>query len=114
MALQQPIDKVIFKVYPNEQCQIFNLEREAYSALQNRRDHENILRCLGTFYWNTEDGRRRSTLMLEYTNQGSLLDLYQKNEPPLNSRDTNQFWNMFLCVIKGLDTMHNCKGIDTP
>lgn len=49
--------------------------------------------------------------MLEYTDQGSLLDLYQKNEPPHNLSDIIQFWNMFLGVIQGLDTMHNHQSL---
>lgn len=109
MTLLQPIDKAIFKIYPEEKHQTYNLEKYAYSAMYNRRDSENILSCLGTFYWTLEDGRRRSTLMLEYTDQGSLLDLYQKNEPPHNLPGIIEFWDMFRYVIQGLDMMHNIE-----
>lgn len=47
------------------------------------------------------------TIMLEYAERGSLLQLYRENDPPLTLSETKAFWSSLLQVSKGLLVAHN-------
>ncbi len=95
---------IVVKTYPEDKEKSYNAERAAYAALSKA---SNIVKCLGSFYWVSEDRRRFSSLLLEDAPDGSLLDLYRTEKPPYTFADIRAFWENFPDMIAGLERIHN-------
>lgn len=57
------------------------------------------------------DQERTSTLIFEYAERGSLLDLFEKGRNPFKPSDVIAMWKGFLDLMKGLETIHEQAGL---
>lgn len=94
-------DHVVLKSYPYRADRIYRNEFKAFTALQNAPPCENILRYLGSFHSTTENGITY-TIILEYANKGTLLDMYRRNQPPVTFEEVKTFWSGILKIAKAL------------
>ncbi|KAK8124371.1 uncharacterized protein PG998_000130 [Apiospora kogelbergensis] len=99
---QQIIRYLVFKTFRNRLS--FNDERKAYHAFKK---HKNIVDFYGSFHWYSESGDRHSTIILDLAEDGSLLDLYKRNEPPTTSEGIHKFWMLFIGLVEGVMALHN-------
>lgn len=95
----------VLKTYPPKEQNGYEGEEKAYRAFGNR--HPNILRCLGSFHYISNNTGRTSTLILEYADGGTLEDLFIRNNPPYRLDDIRVFWNNFLGPTEALEAVHN-------
>ncbi|KAI9150717.1 Mitogen-activated protein kinase kinase [Paramyrothecium foliicola] len=96
--------RAALKIYPPGHEGEYENERRAFGAL-NRRS-PNIVQCLGSFTWLSEDKKRTSTLILEHATYGTLLDLFTDNKPPYTTEDIKTMWLGVLGIPKGLEVVH--------
>ncbi|KAK7987402.1 hypothetical protein PG989_007717 [Apiospora arundinis] len=96
------IRNLVFKTYQDEL--VFEDELQAYYALQK---NQHIIDYYGSFHWFTDSGDRRSTIILELAEEGSLVDLYKRNDPPTSSEGIHKFWMGYAGLIEGLAGLHN-------
>ncbi|KAK2607656.1 hypothetical protein N8I77_006319 [Diaporthe amygdali] len=84
-------------------------EIKAYNAFNNATPCENIVKCLGSYHVQplAPGSGLKFTILLEYANRGSLLEVYQKNDPPVTFAETKAFWSNLLQVAKGLMVAQN-------
>lgn len=84
-------------------------EIEAYSSFANAKSSENILGCLGSYRVQplAPGSGLQYTIMLEYAERGSLLQLYGENDPPFSFAETKAFWSSLLQIATALVIAHN-------
>ncbi|KAK6866318.1 hypothetical protein PG995_002846 [Apiospora arundinis] len=99
------IRNVVFRTFRN--TLIFNDELKAYYTF---RKNQNIIDYYGSFHWFSESNDRHSTIILELAEEGSLLDLYKRNNPPNTGDGIHGFWMGFLGLTEGLLTLHTFGG----
>ncbi|VUC31585.1 unnamed protein product [Clonostachys rosea] len=98
--------QVLLKTYEEGYEKEYHLERNANRAFAS----EEIAPCIGSFHWFDEKSSRTSTLIFQYTEHGTLLDLYRQSFPPFLPEDIKAFWVGILGVAKGLHTIHKQVG----
>ncbi|RWA06113.1 hypothetical protein EKO27_g8993 [Xylaria grammica] len=52
----------------------------------------------------------RFNIILEYADGGSLVDLFQQDNPPIITSELVQFWGNLVKLADGLDTVHRARG----
>lgn len=98
----------MLKTYPSSEFDTYDTEVNTYTALMNTNDSAHILGYLGSYYTLSPDGNGAIyTIILEHADRGTLLDLYMKNEPPLNFDETKAFWKELCTVVFGLEVFHH-------
>ncbi|CAH0055526.1 unnamed protein product [Clonostachys solani] len=97
---------VFLKTYEEEYHSVYHLERTSNSAFAS----EEIAPCIGSFHWFDEKDGRTSTLIFQYAEHGTLLDLYRESHPPYLPEDIKAFWEGIAGVAKGLHIIHNQVG----
>lgn len=98
--------QVVLKSYPYTADRIFRNEFNAFTKLQNARSCENILGYLGSFQSTTEQGMTY-TIILEYADKGTLLDIYRRNQPPITFEEVRTFWSGIMKIVKALMVVHH-------
>ncbi|KAK8048189.1 serine/threonine protein kinase [Apiospora phragmitis] len=96
-----PIQYVVFKTY--RKTELFEDELKAYNTLQS----SNIVSYYGSFHWYSESKGRLSTIILELAEEGSLSDLYRRNDPPNSYDGIHKFWMAFVGLVDGVLALHN-------
>ncbi|ROV89219.1 hypothetical protein VMCG_09900 [Cytospora schulzeri] len=97
----QAQDQVVLKSYPPNADRIFRNEFKAFTTFENAKPCENILKYLGSFHTATGDGTTY-TIILEYADKGTLLDIYRRNQPPVKFEEIQIFWSAILKMVKAL------------
>ncbi|KAK8026406.1 serine/threonine protein kinase [Apiospora marii] len=100
-----PIRHVFFKTFQSSLA--FDDELEAYRTIQkNKYTNKNIVEYYGSFQWRSEDNVQHFTIILELAEEGSLHDLYKRNDPPTTIEDIRRFWKSFLGLVEGIEALH--------
>ncbi|CAG9962894.1 unnamed protein product [Clonostachys byssicola] len=94
--------KTYEEIYHNE----YKVERKANNVFASKE----IAPCKGSFHWFDEKKGRTSTLIFEYAEHGTLLDLYLESQPPSFPEDIKAFWEGITGIAKGLHTIHKQPG----
>ncbi|CAI6087926.1 unnamed protein product [Clonostachys chloroleuca] len=94
--------KTYEEIYHNE----YHLERKANNVFASKE----IAPCKGSFHWFDEKNGRIGTLIFEYAEHGTLLDLYLQSHPPYLPEDIKSFWEGIAGPAKGLHTIHKQVG----
>lgn len=99
----------MLKSYDTQYERNYQNEIEAYSSFANAKSSENILGCLGSYHVQplVPGSGLQYTIMLEYAERGSLLQLYEENDPPSSFAETKAFWSSLLQVATALVVAHN-------
>ncbi|CAH0025734.1 unnamed protein product [Clonostachys rhizophaga] len=97
---------VFLKTYEERYHSVYHLERKSNSAFAS----EEIAPCIGSFHWFDENKGRTSTLVFQYAEHGTLLDLYRQSLPPYLPEHVKAFWEGISGVLKGLHTIHDSVG----
>lgn len=100
VTMQTPPQLAVIKTYQQQKREIYEDERRAYEALCDK--HPNILRYLGSFRSNGT-----MSILLEYAEEGTLEDLFAKNDTPTAYSEIRAFWESFLDLAEGLEMVHN-------
>jgi hypothetical protein len=79
----------------------FEAELDAFRSLHLSGSGEGNL----TAFYSTFEQHGTYNVLLEFADQGSLVDYFQKT-PPLRPEDIQTFWRNLLDVIKALDAIH--------
>lgn len=100
---------LVLKSYDTQYESSYQNEIKAYNAFANAKPCENILKYIGSYYVQplAPGSGLQYTIMLEYAERGSLLQLYSKNDPPFALAETKAFWSSLFPVAKGLMAAHN-------
>jgi serine/threonine protein kinase len=99
-----PITRVfVLKSYSielDEAKTYYYYEIEAFKFLMaQKKREENII----TFYGSWRQGTNNYNVLLEYADQGTLVDYFERTEPPTVENDRLQFWSALLDVVKALE-----------
>lgn len=108
---------IMLKSFPPDAQAEYNNEITAYIAFRNGTVHcKNILKCLGCYRVASPSDADSFvyTIILEYANRGTLLDLYKKNSPPINFEETKLFWEGLCKVVLGLEVTHHTPSDGVP
>uniref|UniRef100_A0A0B7KEL8 Protein kinase domain-containing protein n=1 Tax=Bionectria ochroleuca TaxID=29856 RepID=A0A0B7KEL8_BIOOC len=97
---------VLLKTYEEIYHDEYRLEREANNVFASKE----IAPCKGSFHWFDEKNGRIGTLIFEYAEHGTLLDLYLQSHPPYLPEDIKAFWEGITGPAKGLHTIHKQVG----
>lgn len=68
--------------------------------------------CIIRFYGSYKHGTTFH-IILEYANEGTLEDFFQKGAPPTNPHNIYVFWRNILQLLCALITLHNVGKEDT-
>lgn len=97
---------MVLKSCPYRADKIYRNELKAFTAFQNAPPCENILGYLGSFHSTTEKGMTY-TIILEYADKGTLLDIYRRNQPPITFEEVRTFWSEIMKIVKALMVVHH-------
>lgn len=50
------------------------------------------------------------SILLEYAEEGTLEDLFAKNDTPCTYDEVRAFWKSFVDLVEGLETVHNTSA----
>jgi hypothetical protein len=103
-------DTYVLKRYCTAEAErYFESELDAYRAVHLGGSGEsNLVGFYGTF-----EQHAAYNVLLEFADQGSLLDYFQ-TAPPVRSDDIQIFWRNFLDLIKTLDSIHKLQPGHAP
>ncbi|KAF7534437.1 hypothetical protein G7054_g6227 [Neopestalotiopsis clavispora] len=79
-------------------------ERRSYEALCGK--HPNVLGYLGSFRCG-----KTFSILLEYAEEGTLDDLFNRNDTPHTYDEIQTFWKSFLRLVEGLEMIHNASVV---
>ena len=79
---------------------MFNNEVDIYANLRDA-DFDHIVRYYGSF---SQLGK--FTIILEYANQGNLLDYFERTAHPPTPSDRVVFWQAFFDLLLALERIH--------
>ncbi|KAF4454846.1 serine/threonine protein kinase [Fusarium austroafricanum] len=96
--------EVVFKVYEGaDGKQLYTREAEIYTRLR-RFEETSITKCYGSFACKETE---RRIIILEHASKGSLLDFFDKTQPPVYPSDLEMLWLSLLELLEGLWVLHN-------
>jgi hypothetical protein len=98
---------IVVKEYPQYELeQSFENEVNVYISLSNtaRKDvvSKYFLKYHGSFIQN-----QKGYILLEYANEGSLLDFFQRQTPPYTREKLHDLWNNLFELLLGLSILHD-------
>lgn len=101
---------VVAKIFPVAEREYeFHSERSAYFALnwafRGQPQLNHILEYYGSF---VQSGQ--GVILVEYANHGSLLELFEENNPPYTFEETIDLWKGLASLFNGLAALHNLAG----
>jgi len=105
LALQK---KIVAKIFPESELEYsFQNELAAYSSLHSLNRHlggksKYFLHYYGSF---TQDGR--GVILLEYADQRSLLDFFQRGDIPYTLEEMVGLWRSLVDLLRGLGELHH-------
>ncbi|KAI0412123.1 hypothetical protein F5X98DRAFT_23177 [Xylaria grammica] len=103
-------DTFILKEYSDAAEEDYMNELKYFQLLKNITDKksENIVK----FYCSYRElsSPVRYNIILEYADGGSLVDLFQQDNPPIIISELVQFWESLAKLAGGLDTVHQAGG----
>lgn len=70
-----------------------------------KKREENMI----TFYGSWRQGTDNYNILLEYADQGTLIDFFETTEPPTEENDRLRFWSALLDVVKALQRIHEIE-----
>ena len=101
--------RIVLKTYPHPFKDPYEKERRAYAALGTKTSY--VARCFGSFYWLSEASLRSNTLMLEYAEEGTLSNLFQRGQAPFEPSDIRMLWKAFLNMVKAVEMIHEQEDL---
>ncbi|GKT99137.1 serine threonine protein kinase [Fusarium langsethiae] len=97
---------VVFKEYlTGERDALRNSWTREYNAFVKIDSCDHIVQYLGSFEQN-----KRCFMVLEYATEGSLLELYRRDEPPATPEERRYFLYGMMGLIKAVDKIQNLGG----
>ncbi len=78
---------------------------DCLSPLQGKCEH--IVECLGSF---KQIQSNKYTIILEYADGGTLLELFKEDKAPLKHQDRVQFWGKLFDLLIGLQRIHGLQS----
>ncbi|ROW17218.1 hypothetical protein VPNG_01208 [Cytospora leucostoma] len=111
--LQSPVElglsnsaHVVLKSYLSRDKEVYDREVKAFTAFRNAPTCENILGYLGS-YGTVTEGNMNYTIILEYADRGTLLDVFHRNRPPVTFEEIKIFWSRIYKIVKALYSIQN-------
>lgn len=100
---------VTFKTYHGvNNKDLWKNEVNTFNTIENQNGSQHLIRCLGSFQ--TKNGSLdQYTIILEYANGGTLLDMFEK-EPPLDQKDRQSLYSSMFKLLLGLCNLHGMTG----
>ncbi|KAF1962471.1 hypothetical protein CC80DRAFT_161626 [Byssothecium circinans] len=100
----------VVKRYSSEHQLLFQRELEAFSILsQQKNEHPNIIRCLGSFTQYGAQGRTSYNLLLESA-QCDLSEYFADTAPPSTTLEIKTFWTQLRGIADALQSIHGLDG----
>jgi hypothetical protein len=101
-----PSPTVVFKEYlTGERDALRDSWTREYNAFVKIDSCDHIVQYLGSFEQN-----QRCFMVLEYATEGSLLELYRRDEPPATPEERRYFLYGMMGLIKAVDKIQNLGG----
>ncbi|KAJ0122084.1 hypothetical protein J7T55_002596 [Diaporthe amygdali] len=86
----------------------FKNESNSYINLENKIPSDVYAECFLTYYGSFRKGDK-AFIMLEYTDHGSLLDFFSRNELPLERHELRDLWLSLSDLFIGLELIHGLE-----
>ncbi|TPX11521.1 uncharacterized protein E0L32_007732 [Thyridium curvatum] len=108
-GLQARTTNLVAKIYPPREIDFtFRSELEAYSALKwqdsTKINSDYFLQYYGSFVQGT-----RGVILLEYADQGSLLDFFRRGQLPYTREEMFMLWERLSSLFIGLARIHGVR-----
>ncbi|KAF2204802.1 kinase-like protein [Delitschia confertaspora ATCC 74209] len=98
----------VLKTYSIEFPQAKRYYHNEVDAFKNLMEPKKVEQNIVTFYGSWRQDTTYNVL-LEYADQGTLLDYFERNEPPEEAEDIIKFWSAILDLVKGLQRIHELE-----
>lgn len=99
---------VVFKTYNGvEGNHLWETEFMTYQAITQPGPCNHIVKCLGSFRYKETD---KYTIILEYADGGTLLDLFKEGKFPVLPADRIQLWERLFELLIGLKRIHGLQS----
>lgn len=111
LTLQQSTNSLckhefIIKTYDWHNLLSADAYRNELNAFQTLGLNEEAFRHIVKFYGSFTQEESRNVI-LEYADQGTLEDYYQRIKNPMEEHDTTDFWEHFFNLARGLAQIHD-------
>ena len=101
----QHANTYVLKTYDNNDTtakDFYKTEVDNFRRLRSGKCDPNLLRYYGSF---TQNGSYN--LILEYADQGTLEDFFERVPPPSRPETIYKFWHGLVEILSALDAIHN-------
>jgi hypothetical protein len=96
----------IIKTYDGHSSLSANSYRNELNAFKTLGLNEEASRYIVKFYGSFTQEESRNVI-LEYADQGTLADYYQRFKNPMEEKDTTDFWERLCNLARGLRQIHD-------
>lgn len=99
-------ERAVVKRYKQEDREAYDDERKAYEALCGKLEHPNVLRYLGSFRCG-----QTFSILLEFAEEGTMDDLFQRNVTPHTYDEFRAFWKSIIRLVEGVEMVHTTSVV---